>query len=170
MYRVETLVIERKISISSFDRWISLWHARCRYSESNILFSHRCSECWKGHLTLRIYHANNLNVFTHKDRMPVIARSLRVVTGLRWAHRSSSVNTPYPINKSCLRHDPFINTMADNHYTRALLKSNAQWAAGVSQEDPNFFPDSANNPQTPHVRPFFFAAFHNLHFLFRLFG
>ena len=63
--------------------------------------------------------------------------------------------------------------MADNHYTRALLKSNAQWAAGVSQEDPNFFPDSANNPQTPHVRPFFFAAFHNLqqqHFLFRLFG
>ena len=60
--------------------------------------------------------------------------------------------------------------MADNHNTRALLKSNEEWAASVSKADPNFFPDSAKYPQTPHVRPFFYAAFHHLNFLFRLFG
>ena len=62
--------------------------------------------------------------------------------------------------------------MAYNDNTRALLKSNALWAASVSEVDPNFFPDSAKNPQTPHVRPFFYAILHNfkLHFLFSLFG
>ena len=60
--------------------------------------------------------------------------------------------------------------MTGNDNTRALLKSNAEWAAGVSEADPDFFPDSAKNPQTPHVRPFFYATFHNLHFLSRLFG
>ena len=87
---------------------------------------------------------------------------------LRWAYRS--VITPHPIYKSCLRNSPYLNTMADNHNTRALLKSNAKWAAGVSEEDPDFFPNSANNPQTPHVRPFFSYFLYNLHFLFRLFG
>ena len=62
--------------------------------------------------------------------------------------------------------------MADNDNTSALLKSNAKWAAGVSEADPDFFSNSAKNPQTPHVRPFFYATLHNfkLHFLFRLFG
>ena len=40
--------------------------------------------------------------------------------------------------------------MADNANIRALLMSNAKWAAGVSAADPNRFPNSANNPQKPH--------------------
>jgi len=40
--------------------------------------------------------------------------------------------------------------MADNNNTRALLQSNAKWAADVSEADPDFFPDSAKNLQTPH--------------------
>lgn len=58
--------------------------------------------------------------------------------------------------------------MADS--VQQLLRSNAEWAAGVSKDDPNFFPDSAKNPQTPHVRPFFYATFHSSNFLFSLFG
>ena len=60
--------------------------------------------------------------------------------------------------------------MADNDSIQALLMSNAKWAAGVSKENPDFFPASANKPQTPHVRPFFYAAFHQLNILFSLFG
>ena len=59
--------------------------------------------------------------------------------------------------------------MADNPNTRALLESNAKWAAGVSEADPNFFPDSAKNPQTPHVRPSFCVIFTTYTF-FSLFG
>jgi carbonic anhydrase len=43
--------------------------------------------------------------------------------------------------------------MADNDNIRALLNSNAKWAADVSEADPDFFPESAKNQQTPHVRP-----------------
>jgi hypothetical protein len=76
------------------------------------------------------------------------------VSSYRWAHRSCAAITPQTINKSCLRHNPFINTMDDNDNTRALLESNAKWAADVSEADPDFFPDSAKYPQKPHVRPF----------------
>lgn len=44
----------------------------------------------------------------------------------------------------------FINTMS--HKAEALLESNAIWAAKVSNDNPNFFPDSTKG-QTPHVRP-----------------
>ena len=111
-----------------------------------------------------------------RARIPSRRISFRVtvtvtVTTHRWAHRLSAaaVIIPQPINKGCLRHNSFINTMADNDNTRALLKSNAKWAAGISEADPDFFPDSAKNPQKPHVRPFF-PTFHNLLFLCRLFG
>ena len=59
--------------------------------------------------------------------------------------------------KSFLYHSPFTNTMSDS--TRALLKSNAKWAADVSEADPNFFPDSAKYPQKPHVSPLFLCHF-----------
>ena len=55
--------------------------------------------------------------------------------------------------------------MADNANIRALLMSNAKWAAGVSAADPNRFPNSANNPQKPHVRPFVYSTFHNIKLL-----
>jgi hypothetical protein len=59
--------------------------------------------------------------------------------------------------------------MADNDNTGALLKSNATWAADFSEANPNFFPDSAKNHQTPHVRPSFYIIFTTSLF-FRLFG
>ena len=60
--------------------------------------------------------------------------------------------------------------MTDNDNTRALLKSNAKWAAGYSEADPDFFPESVKHPQKPHVRPFSYATFHILHFASRRFG
>lgn len=39
-----------------------------------------------------------------------------------------------------------------NDGAKALLASNAIWADKISKENPDFFPTSASQPQTPHVR------------------
>jgi len=41
--------------------------------------------------------------------------------------------------------------MSDFPVIRALLASNKAWAESVDAKDPNFFPDSAKNPQRPQV-------------------
>jgi hypothetical protein len=76
------------------------------------------------------------------------------------------------IKRQCEEFKSYFSAMADNHNTQAtqaLLESNAKWAANVSETDPDFFPDSAKNNQTPHVRPFFFV-FSITYTFFRLFG